>query len=413
MIFDRGYAEKADKRTGGVGTETQIISAEVFSKVDQTKFVGVASELDADGKPFVPAYYKSRIYIDLSSDDVYSSNFEQLLRWLFDKPLWIKPTLGKEPQFLNDQAVILGTGSRSRRAKELIQNAGANATASFDDYLITLAQELEKFRITRSEEEEFDEQVVRGISNELPYRNEFMEVLALATRYWNAGFLEKIHRFFERVAAYQFRPRNVTSYYEADFDIFRFISNELFLLTIAILLQNDRMAEAGSLLAERYYLGEAAPDRREQMADFTVFNDYLDSLEHRNRRLSLRRLSLHADLLEQRSHGSLVPFRNLMQADFVLYLRHLLDDANHQRRWRPLTLIYAGRMGAQPFEIFARAESAKYFQKLEPVLGIKGKASLDNLMTEFRDGKREAPRWQFDSFDPLALANWAKLATIP
>jgi hypothetical protein len=85
MVFDQVYAEKSDKRAGGVGTETQIISAEVYDKVDQTKFVGVASELDAEGKPYRPVYYKSRIYIDLSSDEIYASNFEQLLRWIFDK----------------------------------------------------------------------------------------------------------------------------------------------------------------------------------------------------------------------------------------------------------------------------------------------------------------------------------------
>src|ERR1700722_19504578 len=58
MVLDRMYAEKADKRTGGVGTETQIISSEVYSSVEQTKFVGLTSELNADGKPFTPAYYK-------------------------------------------------------------------------------------------------------------------------------------------------------------------------------------------------------------------------------------------------------------------------------------------------------------------------------------------------------------------
>src|SRR5258708_15529033 len=43
MVFDRAYADKADNRAGGVGTETQIISSEIYSKVEQTKFVGIAS----------------------------------------------------------------------------------------------------------------------------------------------------------------------------------------------------------------------------------------------------------------------------------------------------------------------------------------------------------------------------------
>jgi hypothetical protein len=39
VVCDRAYAEKADERKGGVGTETEIISAEVYKKVSQEKFI--------------------------------------------------------------------------------------------------------------------------------------------------------------------------------------------------------------------------------------------------------------------------------------------------------------------------------------------------------------------------------------
>jgi hypothetical protein len=183
--------------------------------------------------------------------------------------------------------------------------------------------------------------------------------------------------------------------------------------TIAILLQADLMAETGDLLAQRYYLGDVAPDRREPMVGFSVFNDHLESLQHRNERLSLRRLSLHADLIEQRSHGSVVPFHNLMQADFILYLRDILNTDDHWRRWWPVTLVFAGRMRSHPFEVFARAESQKYLQRLMLVLGIESKSAFDGLMAEFNEGKRTTPRWQFDSIHPPTLSNWAKLGTLP
>ena len=44
LICDRMYAEKADGRKGGVGTETQIISPEIYAKQDQNKFVAVLPE---------------------------------------------------------------------------------------------------------------------------------------------------------------------------------------------------------------------------------------------------------------------------------------------------------------------------------------------------------------------------------
>ncbi len=45
MLCDREYGEKANGRLGGVGTESQIISSEIYDKVDQEKFVPVVTGL--------------------------------------------------------------------------------------------------------------------------------------------------------------------------------------------------------------------------------------------------------------------------------------------------------------------------------------------------------------------------------
>src|SRR5438046_544322 len=61
VVCDRGYAEKADIRKSGVGTESQIISAEVYAKADQSKFVPIVTELDEAGKAALPTYLRGRI----------------------------------------------------------------------------------------------------------------------------------------------------------------------------------------------------------------------------------------------------------------------------------------------------------------------------------------------------------------
>jgi len=97
--------------------------------------------------------------------------------------------------------------------------------------------------------------------------------------------------------------------------------------------------------------------------------------------LDLRRLSLHADLIEQRSHGAAVPFWELMQADFVLFLRHHLQGGE----WRPNTLLYSDRVRG-PFEIFARAEAVGQFERVKGVLGIRAKSDLQQLIQAFEGG---------------------------
>ena len=38
ILLDPNYEKKANERNGGVGTETQIISPEIYNKVEQEKF---------------------------------------------------------------------------------------------------------------------------------------------------------------------------------------------------------------------------------------------------------------------------------------------------------------------------------------------------------------------------------------
>ena len=48
VISDRKYAEKADAREGGVGTESTIISQDTYDKVEQRKFIPVVTEFDEE-----------------------------------------------------------------------------------------------------------------------------------------------------------------------------------------------------------------------------------------------------------------------------------------------------------------------------------------------------------------------------
>ena len=53
IVCDRVYAEKADGRRGGVGTEAQIISREVYERTEQSKFVALIAERDENGTPYL------------------------------------------------------------------------------------------------------------------------------------------------------------------------------------------------------------------------------------------------------------------------------------------------------------------------------------------------------------------------
>lgn len=414
LICDKAYVDKTDGRSGGVGTEAQIISGEIYEEQAQDKFVAIIKERDEDGNPYRPAYYRSRIYIDLSDPSTYSENFERLVRWVYDQPLYKKPEIGEKPAFLSEEegAVALATSSRHRRAVDAVRNNRDHAIAATTEYFTLLSEELEKLRI-ESDAEPFDDAVVQSIESFLPYRNEAVVLfLSLALNLDSPETRTTLHRFFEQLFPYLDRPQHITQYRVFDFDNFKFIIHELFLYAVACFIRHERFESAAYLMSNDYYVPGLSEYSRNVMVPFTVFRQYMKSLEDRNQRLKLSRSSLRADLLKERCKGLGIEFRHLTQADFILFLRSHLDRPEEHRRWWPETLLYVGDQ-AGAFEVFARSRSASFFERAKVLLGINSKEELQPLLEVFAADSDRLPRWEFESFSPANLLGYNEIATKP
>lgn len=415
IVADKKYVEKADGRHGGVGTETQIITPEIYAKEKQDKFVVVVAEHDEEGKPCLPVFYRSRIYIDLSDPELYAKNYEQLLRWAFDKPLHVKPALGQRPFFLSESTKpSLGTTSLSNRALDAIRNNRTHRPGAVSEYFDRLAFAFEELRIDPNPSgREFDDTVVESIESFLPYRNEAIALFVAMSQFEPLPSEQRaVHRFFERVYPLTRRTPDTRVYRDWDFDNYSFIVHELFLYLVAVLLKFERFATAAEFLSEPYYVGRQDGDHS-GMVSFASFRHHLRSLDYRNKRLSLRRLSLRADMLKARAVTSGLPFTLVKQADFTLFMR-VAVEAFRGEKWRqiwwPETLVYAdGDDG--PFEIYARARSGVYFEKVKLLLDINKKDELAPLMQAFMTGQMSVPHWDFDSFNPSVLIGYEALAT--
>ncbi len=413
LVCDRKYAEKTDGRAGGVGTEAQIISPALYAQSDQNKFVAVTTEIGPDGKPYLPTYYLSRIYIDLSSAEIYRQNFEQLVRWIYDKPVHVKPVLGKPPSFLTESdGPTLSNAALQRRAIDAVKNAKPYASGAVSEYLNSIAVGLEAFRISGSEND-FDDKVVKSIEDFLPHRAQIIEQFIALARYRDTPETrQELHRFFEQLLPYLDAPENVNQYSEWNFDNYKFIVHELFLYFIAILLRHEAFDFAAHMMRQPYYKSGGSRSTSATV-QFQEFRQYLRSLEHRNNRLTSNRLSLHSDLLEQRSHASGINFQHIMQADFILFLRGCMDVLRSSgEQWWPETLLYC-REHDGPFEVFARSRSRAYLANVTNMLDIKNKEDLATVLEALRAKKLRTPKWNFTSINSSRLMDFDKLGTIP
>lgn len=422
VVCDRLYMEKADGRKGGVGTETQIISKEVYEQVVPTdqvqKFVAVITEKDEHDRPYLPTFLRSRIHIEMSTPELRSQNLEQLVRWVYDKPLHRRPDRGKPPAYLNDDdRISLGTTARFRHALESLKQNKTSAPVAVRDYLEVFAENLESLRLEYKEDRDFDDKVVASIESFLPYRDEAVNLFLAVARYRaEEEMFVALHEFFERLLPYTLWPPGRSSWYSVNADNFNFIIHELFLYVIAALIKHGRFTGVDHLTSRGYYVRPGSPELKDDhigMLPFNFFCGDLRILEHRNRRLQLESLSVHSDMLMERANRRDLTLEELMQADFSLYLRDQLhEDRVHYRVWFPHTLLFAaGRH--QPFEIFIRAQSSTFFDQMKISLGVTGKDQLSALLESYQAGDRKAPVFKGRRLLIEKLMNFEQLATRP
>lgn len=413
LICDSEYANKTNSRTGGVGTEAQIISPKIYAETDQNKFVAVLKERGDDGKPYLPTYYSSRIYIDLSNQENYAQEFERLIRWINDKPLYQRKPIGQRPAYLDEQPeVSLGTTPLFRRAFDAIKGNKPSAGGALTEYFQTITTNIERLRIVKDPLKEWDEQFIENLRATLPLRNELKQVFETIAVYDAGGdFGSKIHRFFESLIPYFYRPANVTSYNDTDFDNFKFLGYELFIHAMAAFIAHERFDLCTHLLNDNYYYERNEESGRDKMVDFSVFNCDIKTLDIRNNRMLTRFFSPIGMLMKERLAGTGTTEVKLAQAEFVAYLYREMSSVSsvHCTRWWPQMLVFT-RGNHGPFEIFARAQSRAYFDRIKGMFGAKLPEDFKPVVEAHKSGGR-APRYDYQSVNIFALMGADKLAT--
>ena len=85
ILCDKTYMEKANSRKHGVGTETRIITPELFKDAEQTKFIPVVTE----SWDYVPIFLRSLKAIDITPGKR-KEGYTKLLQAIYDIPEAVK-----------------------------------------------------------------------------------------------------------------------------------------------------------------------------------------------------------------------------------------------------------------------------------------------------------------------------------
>ena len=372
MLLDPLYAEKANEHSGGVGTETQIISANVYNQVTQDKFIPVVMMRDKDGNVCKPAYLQGILHFDLSNPEKYEETYQRLVKTLYGVDAYEKPELGKKPFWVDTP---IGISPQNIISYDTLKNQMPYKAkeGAFGKYLNEISQELIAFiNKARPNIDDFDKYISLYDETESG-RNKFLQLLKSAQ--YVEGSSRQLAAFFEETT--NSLPYNDYS------EIIRIRIHELFIYVIALFLKNKDYASAGYLLGKTYF-DQTNSSKNYGAATYRMFHsaEYGQRLDNavngRDSKDYYTGTGQHwietiaADFCSK----ELFLLADIICCNYSLYGKDYIDDWC----WFPITYVY-DQGHHSVLEAFSRKmASREYAQELLPLFGYETIGELKDKM---------------------------------
>lgn len=373
MLLDPIYAQKADEHSGGVGTETQIISAKVYQEVTQDKFIPVVFGRDIDGNICKPTYLHGRLHFDLSIPEDYDKNYQRLVKKLYGEEVYAKPTLGSKPSWVDKPIAIL---PKSIVTYDSLKNINSDK-ARKESFISFLNSFTEKML-------DFVQQHQDYISNHVQYIELYDSLESIQTDFLlllkTSSYVDEnykaIANFFEETV--NALPDNGSSGRQ----IIKIFIHELFIYTIAHFLKNKDFAAIGYILSKTYY-----NQKKYHNSYADGFNMFYSGSDHEN----LDRAVCERDNQKYYS-GTAHYWISHIKTDFISKAQFVLADLIcfnysiygkdylNNWPWFPVTYIYDNEYNSSLGLFAKRMISKEYLQEILPLFGYE---KIDDFISKF------------------------------
>lgn len=409
VILDKEFVRKANAREHGVGTETQIMSKEVYDDVEQERIIPIVWECDEKGNPYLPTFLESRFYIDLSSNEKFGENYETLLRTLYNKPKNPKEEIGKMPEWLNDtNKYYPKTNEIVKRFSYSVDHNPEKINQILEEFYEEYYEYLKTFTIKFKSND--NKTVATTIYNNIDEYNQlkkdfedFTEILTKKGKYNNFDY-DIITDFLINVHSLTVSSVNRQSHYIYDFYNFKFILQEIFLYFIAYGLKNKDYELIANLLNNPYYL-KGNNYKQKDSQSFVEFNilgqhtvkDYLDYYYRTIKEQSY--ISPILTLLVERLPDKLNE-EHLIDSDLLCcYVSFFNRKKYDYEIWFPHTHISKGHNDS--IEIFRRMTSKKHFEKVKKIFNVETVEEFKNKVIDTRESHLGQRKIRFNCYNPL------------
>lgn len=372
ILLNKEYAEKADGRMGGVGTETQILSNEVYKSVEQEKILPIIFEKGSKGEVYKPAYLESRIHFDLASPEQFEREYVTLVKRLCGNEVSPKPNLGPRPKWVDENETVnyairgkIKSIKRSLSPEERDQEV-RGALHDIQKAITECFVELEEdFR---------DETIISSYISSLTVRNDYLDLICAL----NVGHkdIEILADFFEVVYS-----NSLNQGIKGEFQLT--LLHEVFLYTIAILYRNRRLDAIGYIFGKTYFITVLG---RRQNDDYRLFCNYNTKLDNAiSNRDGKKYLCGTAHFWLENLHKDACTRDELTFADLLCFQYSIFGKENRGGHpWFPITHNYSNQN--QVFIDFSfRFMSTEHVNRVSTIFGY-------DSIEEFKDSLEEGSK---------------------
>ncbi len=372
ILLDEQYEKKANLKSGGVGTETQIISPEIYNMVKQEKFLPVVFERGVDGNIHKPTYLNGLLHFDLSISEQYDYEYQKIVKRLYGIEIYQKPDLGNIPSWLDSSPIV---STRTRSAYDILKTNSSDIvlTEKFTLFLSHLKDKIIQFKNDDDSSDPSYSKYLSAYTDSRSIRDEFLLLIKYVS-YIKSGE-QNIANMLEATQNLVCLENGLLK------EIKLALLHELFIYVIAIYYKNQNLDGLAYFLGKTYFNNDRFGNRAENFNLFFSSHPNIDNAV--NKRDGKKYLSGTAQYWIDSLDTETCSKREFVFAD-ILCFNYAVFGKDYHRDWYwfPITYIYSDHENDLMHAFTAKLQSSEYLSKAAQIFGYDNVQEFNKKFTE-------------------------------
>ncbi|WP_273327849.1 SEFIR domain-containing protein [Vallitalea guaymasensis] len=374
ILLDEQYSIKANLRSGGVGTETQIISAEIYNKTKQEKFIPIIFERGQNDEVYKPVYLNGLLHFDLSISERYDDEYQRLVKRLYGIEIYQKPELGKKPLWLESKSTV----STKKRSAYSVLKTNLPEKARIEQFISFLTQIKDKIIDYMSDKDLKSlsmEEYISTYAGTRPIRDEFLQLINYVS------FVKDGEQYISNML------ENTLNNIKIEDGLLKEIKltliHELFIYVIAIFYKHQNYEGLAYIFGKTYF----ANDYSGNAGNFNIFYSINEKLDNAvSKRDDKKYYSGTAQFWVENIATEICSKDEFVFADLLCYNYAVFGkEYKDYGFWFPITYPYCGYDKSMIRTFAIRLKSLEHLSKLSQIFGYNEIRSLTTRISEIEE----------------------------